>query len=418
MSQGRKRWAAVVAGLVLTAAVGYWILTGDQTRTSTRHLAVYFAAFAASLVGARVLEDARGRRLRLALVIAVLWRVGMVFGEPLLSDDIYRSLWEGRIQNHGGNPYAWSHRPDAERWAGLRDSVWHQINHKDYTAIYPPGWQLAARAIDRVSPSVAGMKAFLVACELGALALVAVSLKRRGLPLGRLILWAWSPLALVEIAGSGHNEAFGLLWLAAALFALDAGRPWLSALAAAVGFQAKFLPGIVAVAWARLYLPVHVLSALAVVAILVLPYRAAGWELFMSLERYNSEWRFNDSGFGLLALVLPSPGHAQWAAAVLLVAWVLVLAWRKIEADRSQLLVVAAALALSANVLPWYATWLLPSIVLLRSVPALVFTGTVALAYTVYPGWLADGTWHVGMDIRSLEYGLPLLAAAFAMRKT
>ena len=102
------------------------------------------------------------------------------------------------------------------------------------------------------------MKLFLVACEAAALLAMARLLRLRGQPPDRLLLWAWSPLALVEIAGGGHNEALGLLFVALALLALQSGRPLLAALASALGFQAKFLPGLLAVAWLRRFRPWHV----------------------------------------------------------------------------------------------------------------------------------------------------------------
>ena len=111
-----------------------------------------------------------------------------------------------------------------------------------------------------VHDSVTAMKAFLVACELATLVALALVLRRRRQPLERLLVLAWSPLALLEIAGSGHNDAFGMLWMALALLALEADRPLLSALAASAGFLSKLLPGLVAAAWARRYRAWHVLA--------------------------------------------------------------------------------------------------------------------------------------------------------------
>ena len=82
--------------------------------------------------------------LRAALLLALLWRIALVFTPPLLSSDVNRYVWEGRVQLHGGNPYAWSDRPSAPQWQGLRDSVYAGLNHPSYTAIYPPLWQMAA----------------------------------------------------------------------------------------------------------------------------------------------------------------------------------------------------------------------------------------------------------------------------------
>ena len=50
--------------------------------------------------------------LWIALLAALLWRLALVLTPPLLSNNINRYVWEGRVQVHGGNPYAWRDRPD------------------------------------------------------------------------------------------------------------------------------------------------------------------------------------------------------------------------------------------------------------------------------------------------------------------
>ena len=78
---------------------------------------------------------------------------------------------------------------------------------------------------------------------------------------------------------------------------------------------------------------------------------------------------------------------------------------------------VAATLLLGPNVLPWYALWFLPLLVVRDEPAALLFTGTVALAYLVYPAWRSGETWQVGAGVQVLEY-LPcvLVLAASRMR--
>ena len=73
------------------------------------------------------------------------------------------------------------------------------------------------------------------------------------------------------------------------------------------------------------------------------------------------------------------------------------------------MLVTAAALLLGPNLLPWYALWLLPFVVLLEAPAALLFTGTVALAYLVYPAWQSGERWYLPWSVRALEYGPPAL---------
>jgi len=406
-----RRGVLVLCGVVLSGCVLGWSLTGDQTQRVASHVVLYGLAFAAYLGG---LWGARGlsrRALWLALGVGIVWRGVLVVGPPLISDDINRYVWEGRIQLHGGNPYAWRDRPEAEKWQPLRDAVWEGINHRDYTAVYPPLWQLAGRLAVGVHDSVQAMKAFLVLCELLTLGALGWLLARRRLPRERLLIMAWSPLCLVEIAGSGHNEAFGMLFLVLGLLALEAGHPLASALGVVLAFHAKLLPGLLALPWARRYRPVHALAGLALAAALVLPYADAGWGLVMSLRKYSELWRFNETLFAPLAWLVGSHVVAVRVAALTTVAVALALAWRRVEPATATLGVLAAWLLVMPNVLPWYVLWVVPFLVLRAAPPLLLFTGTVGLAYLVYPSWLSGEPWQLSWPLRALEYG-PCLAVA------
>jgi hypothetical protein len=93
------------------------------------------------------------------------------------------------------------------------------------------------------------------------------------------------------------------------------------------------------------------------------------------------------------------------AGASLALALALALAWRRADAVASATAVVAAFLLLTPDVLPWYALWLLPLLVLRDEPAALLFTGTASLAYLVYPGFLSGEPWTIGWSWRALEYG-------------
>jgi alpha-1,6-mannosyltransferase len=405
MTAGTRSIALAGCGAVLSFCTLSWVGQGDQTVRIASFLGLFGLAFAAYLVALIAGKGLSSAGLRLALVLAVSWRVALVFGPPLLSNDVNRYVWEGRVQVHGGNPYAWRDRPDSPRWLELRDSVWQGLNHKDYPAVYPPLFELACRAVIAGHDSVTAMKAFLVACELLALWPLAVVLRRRNLPRERLLILAWSPLALVEIAGSGHNEAFGFLFLSWSLAALEAGRPLVSAVAAALGFQAKFLPGLVAAAWGRRYRSWHVLLAGAVAAAIAFPYyEGARKTFFLSLSKLGQFWRFNETLFALFLAATGSHPAAVRLGVGLVVLLALALAWRRAEPVAAATLVVAASLLLGPNVLPWYALWFLPLLVVRDEPAVLLYTGTSALTYLVYPAWQSGELWYLGWDVRALEY--------------
>ena len=61
------------------------------------------------------------RRAALVLVVTVAaaLRLALVAGEPALSNDVYRYVWDGRVQAAGINPYR--HTPADPELAFLRD---------------------------------------------------------------------------------------------------------------------------------------------------------------------------------------------------------------------------------------------------------------------------------------------------------
>ena len=408
---GARRAGLAASGAVLTIVTVWWAARGDQTHRVPEFLVGFGLAAVAYGVALFCARGVSSRWMTALLGAAVLWRVLLIATPPMLSDDINRYVWEGRIQLHGGNPFAWSDRPEAEHWGSLRDDIWQGVNHKGYTAIYPAFWQLAAAAVVALDDSLTAMKAFVVACELLMWLALAGLLRRRGLPRERLLIAAWSPLALVEIAGSGHNDALGMALAVGALLAIESGRPWLSAVAVALGAQAKVLPGLLAATWGRRYRLRHVLAALAVAGLLVVPYLSAHRGLIHSATKYSRFWLFNETLFALLTTELKHTDAVRLGAAItILIA--LGCGLRRVEPARGALAVVSTWLLLAPNVLPWYALWLLPWVVLSPVPAALLFTVTVPLAYLVYPTWLVGGRWQVSWGVRALEYGPCALVAA------
>ena len=92
----------------------------------------------------------------------------------------------------------------------------------------------------------------------------------------------------------------------------------------------------------------------------------------------------------------------RFSLTLLLALW---LAWRRTDTVTAAMAVVAASLLVSPNVLPWYALWLVPLLVVRDEPAALLFTGTVGLAYSVYPDFLSGEPWRLGWGMRALEYG-------------
>jgi alpha-1,6-mannosyltransferase len=182
---------------------------------------VAFVQSAIYLLAAWIVTRARSSNSTLLIVIAfaVLFRVSILFTPPYLSDDIYRYIWDGRVQAAGINPYRYI--PAAPELAQLRDdTIYPKINRRDYAhTIYPPVAQFVFLLTTRISESVVWMKVTMLIFEMVAIWAIASLLNLLGRPRQLVLLYAWHPLCVWEFAGSGHVDAIAIAFIALAFLA-------------------------------------------------------------------------------------------------------------------------------------------------------------------------------------------------------
>jgi hypothetical protein len=146
----------------------------------------------------------------LIIGFAALFNFALIPGLPNLSDDMYRYIWDGRMQANGINPYRYP--SDAPETARLRDpEIWERMNRKSAVTVYPPGAQILFAAIWRLLPdNVTGFKLICVAFVFAAGLLLVPVLRRWGIDATRVLIFLWNPLLIVEVAHAAHVDAFFL----------------------------------------------------------------------------------------------------------------------------------------------------------------------------------------------------------------
>jgi alpha-1,6-mannosyltransferase len=397
------RLAAIGVGLVGVTAAG-----------PTLHLAyggwalmLVFGIGAAGAILASRMESADQRgALIVILVAAVAMRLALVFMEPYLSTDIYRYVWDGRVQAAGINPYRYV--PSAPEVAHLRDTaIYPNINRAgNAVTIYPPMAQAIFLAVTRLGESVLVMKLGLIACEAATMAALLALLERQGTSLLRVAAYAWHPLPIWEIAGSGHVDAAMCALLMAGLLLFLRGRTLLAGVAVTLGALIK--------PTALLALPVFwrpwnwrlplVVALTAIVA--YLPYLSVGRGVFGYLWGYvDEEGLASGRGIHVLWLLERFTGPMQRAgaiyassAAVALIAVAIAVASRKDRSDRASITalgwLLVSFLILSSPHYPWYFLVLVPFLALAPSAAAWVLTIACPLLYDSIPdaGWPAYDT--------------------------
>jgi hypothetical protein len=369
------------------------------------------------LLAAVIVFRAGSSRSRLPIIIgfAVLFRLSILFAPPYLSDDIYRYIWDGRVQAAGINPYR--HVPSAPELSHLRDDpIYPKINRRDYApTIYPPLAEVLFFLTTRISENVVWMKLTMLGFEVIALWAMVQLLNLYGLPRERLLIYAWHPLVVWEFAGSGHVDAITIAFIALAFVAWRRKANIKAGLALAAATLIKLFPLVLLPA---LFRPRHwkiSLAFLATIIVAYLPYLSVGPRTVLGfLPGYAQEQGLiSGEQFYLLSLARKLSGAdvplMMYVIAVIFVVG-LITAWLIVRSSRSEdNLKAAMVLATSTTVLfaphySWYFAWLVP---FLCFTPRLAVFYLTTASFILYASWLGDSSDQMFV-INSLIY-LPAL---------
>ncbi|MDH3424723.1 MAG: hypothetical protein OEN00_17125 [Gemmatimonadota bacterium] len=375
-------------------------------------LALFGAAFIAYALAARHLVRSDSvAAVGLIWLFAIAMRLALFPLTPVLSDDVYRYLWDGHVWLSGTNPYLYA--PAAAELEGLRTAFHHLINNPTVPTIYPPLAQAAFLLVAALGSSIAVAKALWLACDLGT----AVVLARIARETGRradlvLLLYLWAPLLVVEVAWSAHLEPLGLLpmslailWARRASRTVDARASLAAGAALALSALTKFAP-IAALpalarrlAWRLAWRPVVAFAV--VTGILYLPFVNAGSHLFDGLRTYGEQWWFMKGAFGLVEFAVGDPDTARRIVAVAIVAVVTGTVFARFDLERALLWVLGAGMILTPTLHPWYVLWMLPMAALRGARAWLLLSGLAFLGYFGASAYQETGVWPQPAAVRS-----------------
>ncbi len=415
--------AAGLASLLgYVAARGLADLRRDTVGFEVAFLSTFALYLLAVVIVLRMPSGVRSSRPPLTLIIlfGLLFRLTLLTTQPTLSDDMFRYVWDGRVQAAGLSPYRYS--PIAPELANLRTgdhTIWPHINRQDAVTIYPPGAQAAFAAIWRVvGNDVTGFKAVFVLAELAGAGLLLALLSALNLPLERVLIYLWSPLLIFEVAQAGHVDGLLLPLLILAFYARVKNRPWLIGLALGAAALVKLFPLLLLPAllplglsgtWrARLMPAAKMLAALAaIVAVAYIPYLLQPGAAIGFLPKYFNE-NFNLGLARVLFMFAPrlnltgarlANGVTFGGLALLSALFVLRPAASARAALGRCVRLIGWFTLFTQNLFPWYLLWLLPLIALfvepgkvwgIKVAPIsawLIFSGSIALAYLFFINW-------------------------------
>jgi hypothetical protein len=264
----------------------------------------------------------------------------------------------------------------------------------------------------------------------------------------RGLLYAWNPLAIVEIAGSGHADIIGVFFLTLSLWLLIKKRPHLANFSLALSFLSKIFSTML---WPIYFFTqkknkiVLALIFMIFAAVFYWPYADAGRALFTGLLIYGEKWQFNASIFWIIfsavKTLLPESWVVRWMIApygyaadavtldsrgadlalmiskgivALVFAGMFCYYLMRLKKDveragpvwiaRLGLILLGGFFLLSPTVQPWYLCWLLPFLALAPNRAWLLLTGLVTLSYWQLIDYDRFGIWQQSLWIKLVEY--------------
>jgi alpha-1,6-mannosyltransferase len=361
---------------------------------------------AALWFGAKRLEEGKNE-LAIILVGAVALRLCVPLESLVGSEDAYRYLWDGLVQSHGINPYL--HPPLSPQLEHLREPLFFPyIFRPDLRTVYPPLAEGFFWLAHRLTPtSVVGWKMILLIHELASTYLLYRLLQQHQKPTRWSILYAWSPLPIIQGSAAGHLDSLLVPWLLVSLI-LAERRPFAAAVALAAATMVRPVYALCLGALIMRRQPKESLVAgvgfFGAVALMVLPYADAGWAMLESLFVYGEHWRFNGSLYQLIEPLWGNTPHFRYY----LYGGICVLAGLSsllpISRPARYLMAVGCYFVFAPTIYPWYLQGMLAIGGLYWGPLVMAFPALIGISDLVVAVGVQGGHWQVPRAALWLEY--------------
>ncbi|GIH05260.1 hypothetical protein Rhe02_33270 [Rhizocola hellebori] len=349
----------------------------------------------------------RGVPRKAAVALIILGAIGLPlaagFAPPRTSDDLYRYIWDGRVQADGIGPYRYV--PAAPELVHLRDDfLWPQhstwcvpatasqgqpdvtqgcslINRPTVPTIYPPVAQAFFLAVQALSPSGSQEGPMQVAAVLAVLAvaiLLVIVLPKTGADPRLAALWAWCPLVAIEAGNNAHLDVISTLLTVAALLVAGRAATWRGTAAGAallgLAIATKIIPVVAGPSMLRRRPLLVAGTALLTVILVYLPHvLGTGAGVLGYLPDYLTGEGYDTGSRFALLLFLPSSLRLG-TAVVILAATAAYVFWHS-DPDR-----------------PWRSATIMAGVMLLVATPGYSWYTILLVALAAMsdrPEWLA-----------------------------
>lgn len=234
----------VITGLLFYGSFGYNLEREDFIKLITLYAGLFFVSW-------KLIQLEKTNFWFLAGA-ALIFRLIFMGSFPVLSQDFYRFIWDGKMLLAGWNPYLYLPQELIEPGtAPISQAVelhngMGALSAGNYTN-YPPLNQMifavaALFAGKGLLGPVVVMRLFIIAADVGVLYFGKKLLEKLGLPGHRIFWYILNPLVIIELTGNLHFEGVMVFFLVWSLYLLHNKKWVLSAMLFAASVLLKIIP--------------------------------------------------------------------------------------------------------------------------------------------------------------------------------
>jgi len=306
----------------------------------------------------------RAKVFFIAIVLGIAGR--LFFLKYPESNDVFRYIWEGYIQNHGFNPYlAAPDHPSLESLIqGDMAVIWQGINHKDLSAAYPPLMLLIFRGLAAISPTPIFFKCAMLGFDLLVIAsLVSILQIKRVQPL-RLLLYTANPFVILYAIGEAHLDIIQSAFVFASICCILSRKGIAAFVLLGSAVLTKYL-ALVALPFMLRRSNLYGLPAIILPCLCFLPFIEDFQVLFHSLFLFGGTMHYND-GIAEIFRLFAGASAPAFLVATLAIALALIYLFEH-RLLPSIYLAFGALLLLLPTLHPWYILLIAPLVVVYPS---------------------------------------------------
>jgi alpha-1,6-mannosyltransferase len=347
------------------------------------------------------------------VLLLLVVRLGFLAMQPIGSDDVYRYMWDGRVQAAGINPYRYAPNDSALTYLHTTNLP-ALVNHTDLKTLYFPlsewifylGYSLSGE-------HTWGFQLFILISEV--LTIIGLWMLMRDLSYlpSRVLLYAANPLIILQFSLDSHIDALGFPFLIFGLLLYFRKRLAYSLLL--IGLSLLIKPAALVILPILFLDQTNIAKRLMTVVIpavvMFIPFfpYSLGVNPFEALSVFSRNWYFNGALFSLLLPFIPDNlTNRLWCLGILAVILLVLYANRK-PVNEKIVLSTLLLLLCSPVAHPWYMGWMIVLLPLAPLASGIALAASASLPSITFVTYQLHGIWKDYPLVLILEY-VPVVA--------